>query len=252
VPFAGGGRWWWMPPDAAVHGAALDRLMRWDLGAMAACLLLANGLLVIAVLRRRRRVEGGRRFPSVWTFEAIPLAALAMLFGVMTYQAEGIWAKSRFQGASAGAMQVEVVGQQFQWYFHYPGADGRFGRSDPSLVDAAGGNPIGLDPADEAGHDDLVTSELVLPEGREVDLGLRSLDVIHGFFVPALRVKQDAVPGMESHIHFTPMKSGTYVVLCSQLCGLGHARMQAKVRVLPGPEYGVWAARTGRVMAEER
>ncbi len=138
------------------------------------------------------------------------------------------------------AMQVEVTGVQFAWYFRYPGADATFGETRAALVDAGAGNPLGIDPADPHGADDIVSSELVLPAGREVDLRIRSLDVTHGFFVPEMRLKQDAVPGSTLHVHFTPTTPGTYAILCSQLCGMGHYRMQATLRVLPPDQFDVW------------
>ena len=69
---------------------------------------------------------------------------------------------------------------------------------------------------------------------------LRSLDVIHGFFLPDMRLKQNAVPGQLLHVHFTPVREGRYAVLCSQLCGLGHARMQAQLRVVSASAYQAW------------
>jgi cytochrome c oxidase subunit 2 len=87
-----------------------------------------------------------------------------------------------------------------------------------------------------------VASELVLPVNREVDLQLRSLDVIHGFFVPAMRLKQNAVPGSALHVHFTPVREGVYPILCSQVCGSGHTRMQARMRVVSQAAYDAWIA----------
>ncbi len=131
---------------------------------------------------------------------------------------------------------------QFAWYFRYPGVDATFGATEPPLVSAAEGNPLGVDPADPHGHDDLVSSELVLSAGREVDLRLRAQDVIHGFAVPELRLKQNAVPGQTIHIHFTPTSPGTYAILCTQLCGSGHYRMNANLRVLQPDEFARWLA----------
>ena len=229
---------WWMPPNAAAHGFAVDRLMRWDIGAMAACFLLANVLLIWLALRRRRT----SRAPSSWRVELIPLSLLVIIYVVMAVTAEHLWARERFEGPAPAALHVEVVAQQFVWYFHYPGVDAAFGGSQPQLVNAALGNPIGLDPTDEHGNDDIVSSELVLPVHREVDLQLRSLDVIHGFFVPEMRLKQNAVPGSTFHTHFIPVGEGIYPILCSQVCGSGHARMQARMRVVSQPVYDAWLA----------
>jgi cytochrome c oxidase subunit 2 len=137
---------------------------------------------------------------------------------------------------------VQVVGEQFAWYFRYPGTDYTFGITRPQLVDAGAGNPLGIDPADGHGADDIVTSELVLPANRQVDLRINSLDVIHGFSVPEMRLKQNAVPGMTIHIHFTPKVPGTYAILCTQVCGMGHYRMNANLRVLPPDEFAAWLA----------
>jgi cytochrome c oxidase subunit 2 len=139
-------------------------------------------------------------------------------------------------------MQIEVTGQQFAWYFRYPGSDATFGTTHPQLADAAVGNPVGIDPADPHSADDFVASELVLPQNREIDLTLRAQDVIHGFSVPELRLKQNAVPGETIHIHFTATTPGTYAILCTQLCGLGHYRMSANLRVLPPEEFQSWLA----------
>jgi cytochrome c oxidase subunit II len=230
---------WWMPPNAAAHGVAVDRLMRWDIGAMTACFLLANILLVWLVLRPGRAPKA----PSTWRVEFLPLGLLVVVYIVMAVTAEHLWARERFEGPAPAALRVEVVAQQFQWYFHYPGADATYGTTQPQLVNAALGNPIGLSPADAHAKDDIVASELVLPVNREVDLQLRSLDVIHGFFVPGMRLKQNAVPGETLHIHFTPIREGDFPILCSQVCGSGHARMQARMRVLSASAYNAWLAR---------
>jgi cytochrome c oxidase subunit 2 len=243
--FAFGLRDWWMPPNAAAHGVAVDRLMRWDVGVMALCFLLAQIVLVWLFLRPRRKSSP----PSTRRAEFAPLTLLIALYIVMAVTAEYLWAHERFEGPAPAALRVEVVAQQFQWYFHYPGSDAAYGTSQPQLVNAALGNPIGLDPADEHGKDDIVSSELVLPVNREVDLQLRSLDVIHGFFVPQMRLKQNAVPGDTLHVHFTPVREGTYPILCSQVCGSGHARMQAHMRVVSQSAYDAWlASRAKRVV----
>ena len=136
-------------------------------------------------------------------------------------------------------MQVEVVGEQFQWYFRYPGEDAAFGVTRPELVNAAEGNPLGLDARDARGKDDVVSSVLVLPVGREVDLRLRSLDVIHGFFIPGMRLKQNAVPGLVLHVHFTPSVTGTYPILCSQVCGSAMPACRQVIRCFAGGLPGV-------------
>ncbi|HTZ90014.1 MAG TPA: hypothetical protein VMA71_06730 [Alloacidobacterium sp.] len=232
-------RVWWMPPNGALHGFAIDRLMWWNLVALSALFLLAHVALLLAMVRRRK--TGARREAS-WRLELIPLALLTLLYAWMAISAQRLWAVARYQGAAPNALQVEVTGMQFQWYFRYPGADAVFGATRPELINAPAGNPLGLDRTDPHSADDIVSSSLVLPAGREVDIGIRSIDVIHGFFIPGMRLKQNAVPGMEMHIHFTPSVVGDYPILCSQVCGLGHARMQAHLRIVSVSEYAAWLA----------
>jgi cytochrome c oxidase subunit II len=246
---------WSMPPNAAAHGFAMDQLMRWNLAVLAGIFVLAHLLLAIVIIRRRSAAVITRNgVLSTWKVEAAALLLLVLMYLAMAVTAQRLWAVNRFEGAAPGSMQVEVTGRQFQWYFRYPGADAEFGRTDPSLIAPAEGNPLGLVAPDEHGHDDIVASELVLPVNREVDLALRAQDVVHGFFIPAMRLKQNAVPGLLLHVHFTPVVLGNYPILCSQVCGLGHSRMQARLRVVSQPEFKSWldaktaaiAARAGR------
>jgi cytochrome c oxidase subunit II len=227
----------WMPADGALHGPVVDRLMFWNLVALCVAALAAHVWLVIAILRRRSAVSG----VSAWVRWAL-VCAFCVMYAWMALTAQRLWAANRFAGPSLTAMQVEVVGEQFQWYFRYPGADAVFGVVRPELVNAAAGNPLGIDPHDPHGADDVVSSTLVLPAGREVDLQLRSLDVIHGFFVPGMRLKENTVPGLVLHVHFTPVVTGTYPILCSQVCGLGHERMQARLLVVSPAEFEAWMA----------
>jgi cytochrome c oxidase subunit II len=236
----------WMPPNGSLHGLALDRLMRWNLLAVCFCFLAAHAWLIIAILRRRRREQTAASATFRWTL----LTALCVMYVWMAVTAQHLWAQSRYAGPSPEAMQVEVVAEQFQWDFRYPGTDAAFGSTRPDFVNAAAGNPLGLDARDQRGADDIVSSVLVLPAGREVDLRLRSLDVIHGFFIPGMRLKENAVPGLVLHVHFTPTATGTWPILCSQVCGSGHARMQAVLSVVSPAEFETWLAARERARAE--
>jgi cytochrome c oxidase subunit II len=226
-----------LPPDASAHGPALDHHLLLNLWIILGLASLAH-ILLLTGLALRRSTEARH----LWTIEFLPLAILAIVFTTLAVKAELLWAARRYTGASHEAMQVEVTGLQFAWYFRYPGPDATFGITRPQLVSAPEGNPVGIDPSDTHSADDIVTTELVLPAGREIDLRLQAQDVIHGFFVPELRLKQNAIPGETIHIHFTPTKPGTYAILCTQLCGLGHYRMNANLRVLPPEEFRAWLA----------
>jgi len=134
------------------------------------------------------------------------------------------------------AVAVRVVGEQFAWNIHYPGADGKFGRTDIKLI--AADNPLGLDRTDPSAKDDITAiNQLTLPIDQPVLVYLSSKDVIHSFGVYELRVKQDAVPGLDIPVWFIPTKTGTYEIACSQLCGLGHYRMRGFINVKTQAEY---------------
>ncbi len=234
---------WPLPPDASAHGPALDRHLYLNLWIALALLASAHLIGLIGLFLQRK--SGGKP-RSQALVEYLPLAALTLLFAVLTLRAERLWAATRYTGPDLAALQVEATGMQFAWYFRYPGQDAAFGRTRPQLIAPGEGNPLGLDPADSRAADDFVTSELVLPAGRQVDLRLHAQDVIHGFAVPALRLKQNAVPnsghGEDIHIHFTPTTPGTYAILCTQLCGLGHFRMTANLRILSPDAFSAWLA----------
>ena len=137
-------------------------------------------------------------------------------------------------------MAVMAVGAQFQWDFHYPGADGEFGRFDPTLY--AIDNQIGLDETDPAAADDWVlTNQLVIPVNRPT----RIPDAVEGR--PARHLSsqlpgetEDLVPGMTTEVWFTPVKTGSYEVACAELCGLGHYRMRAFLEVMEEADYQQW------------
>ena len=228
---------WLLPRDASAHGLALDHHLLLNLWIALSLLALAHLILLIGLLARLHSEP-----TRLWRIEYLPLAALALLFATLTLKAERLWASSRYTGASPTALQVEVTGVQFAWYFRYPGPDATFGTTNPSLVAPGEGNPLGLSPADPHSADDRVSSQLVLPANREVDLRLRAQDVIHGFSIPEMRLKQNAVPGQTIHLHFTPTTPGTYAILCTQLCGLGHYRMNATLLILPPDQFTSWLA----------
>jgi cytochrome c oxidase subunit 2 len=226
-----------LPVNASVHGHALDHHLLLNLWITLALLALAHVILLLGLILRRHSEA-----ISLKRIEYLPLTALAILFAFLTIKAERLWAATRYTGASLTALQIEVTGVQFAWYMRYPGPDATFGITRPPLVAPGEGNPLGLDPTDPHSADDIISSELVLPANREIDLRLNAQDVIHGFSVPELRLKQNAVPGQTIHIHFTPTTPGTYAILCTQLCGLGHYRMNATLRILSPDQFAAWLA----------
>ena len=139
------------------------------------------------------------------------------------------------------ATVVRMIGKQFEWHSHYAGADGRFGRRDLSLITPT--NSIGLDRSDPNGADDIVSiNQMNLPVDKPVIVYLSSQDVIHSMGIAEMRVKQDAVPGIEIPVWWVPNLIGDFEVNCSQLCGLGHYRMRGFVSIMTQADYDAWLA----------
>ena len=218
----------------------MDRHLLLNFWILLGLLAASHGFLFLGLCLQRNHEAEDNSAARTMRLEYVPLAAFTVLFSCLAWKAERLWALSRYTGAEPTALQVDVVGMQFAWYFRYAGGDQTFGRVDPTFVDPGAGNPMGIAPGDVHGQDDVVASELVLPTGREVDIRLRALDVIHGFAIPEMRIKQNAVPGQTIHLHFTPLQPGTYAILCTQLCGLGHYRMNANLRVLAPADFAQW------------
>jgi cytochrome c oxidase subunit II len=138
------------------------------------------------------------------------------------------------------AHEVEIVGRQWSWSYRMPGADGVLGTTDVRNI--AVDNPLGLHLSDPVGQDDRVVEfgELLLPVDRPVKLLMRSIDVLHNFYVPEFRAKMDMVPGMVTFVWLTPTRTGTFEVICAELCGVGHAFMRGTVVVVEEEEYVAW------------
>jgi cytochrome c oxidase subunit 2 len=182
--------------------------------------------------------HGNIKLEVIWT------TLTAALFIGLNLMGSPIWAAERFEPAQAGSVPVEVTGMQFAWYFRYAGPDGKFGATAPKLMDPSAGSEaaIGLDTSDPAAKDDVVTGTMYLPVNRQVDLTLRAVDVIHSFFIPSMRFKQDAVPGLAIHMHFTPVEVGDYEIACAELCGLGHYKMHGMLKVVSQEDFDKWLA----------
>src|SRR6202162_71516 len=193
--------------------------------------------LAYAIWRFRDRGQTARFTRGSNTLEMIWTTATIVLFLGLGLMGRKAWAEVRFTPAEANAVQVEVTANQFVFNFRYPGPDGKFGRLDPKQVSASTGNALGIDENDPAGKDDIVMPTLTVPVDHQIELLIRSQDVIHNFYVRELRLQQDAVPGMVIPIHFTANQIGRYEVVCTQLCGLGHYRMRSFLDVVSEADY---------------
>ena len=230
----------WFPAGVSAESAPLDRNFAVAFRVLGA-LFIAGQLVLAFVLMRRPSNAKSRHWYGNGQFEIAWTVAITIIFFWFNISGGRLWSHEIAPQTEAGAIRIEVTGAQFQWYFRYPGADGAFGRTDaPRLAKPDEGNPLGIDPADPAGQDDIVATQMVVPAGHRLELQLRAQDVIHSLFIPAMRFKQDAVPGMDIHTHFTPIKTGVYEIACAELCGIGHYRMRAVVRVVSEEEFEKW------------
>jgi len=237
----------WLPELASRHGAGIDTMLHYLLSTVGGLFLAGYLALAYFIWRGSRRSEIGPRLATRRT-EIMLSVALGLGMAII---AEGgvlaigmpVWSEYFAATPPADAITIEVTAQQFMWNVRYPGPDGKFGRTNPALVDDTT-NPLGMVRTDPDGKDDVVTlNEITVPLGRAVRILLRSKDVIHSFFLPNFRVKQDAVPGMTPEIVFFPTRKGTFELACAQLCGLAHYRMRGTFNVVSPEEFTAWLRR---------
>jgi cytochrome c oxidase subunit 2 len=235
---------WWMAEDISTHGAPIDEQMS-ETMAEAGISFLASQIILAWLIWRFSGDRPGEKikgFPGgakamVWAaFLLVGTEVLALgIFGVKA------WANVYFTPPSASAMPVQVQAGQFAFYFRYPGPDRSFGPIHPDMISEGNQNFYGLDTDhDPDSKDDIVTAEMAIPVNREIRLLMHAKDVSHSFYVPALRIHQDFVPGLDLQIHFTATKVGRYEIVCSQLCGLGHYNMKAYLSVMSQQDFDNW------------
>ncbi len=234
-----------LPPDWSRDGHQIDSLISWVHWLMLA-LFVGWGIYYLYVLFRFRKGAN----PTATYQDAKGKASKYVEIGVVVVEAIlllgfsiPMWAnRVDNQPSEAESTVVRVVAEQFAWNFHYAGADGVFGKTDPNLIDAAA-NPLGLDRSDPAGRDDITTiNNLYLPVDKAVILKLTTKDVIHSFYLPYMRVKHDTIPGQEIPVSFMPVQTGKSEIGCAQLCGLGHYRMRGFLHIQTQAEFDAWLA----------
>lgn len=236
------------PIPASEHGAGIDFMLNYLLLTVWILMVIGHVALAFFVWRFSGKAQITFRMSGArteWRIALIPCIVMALVAegGVLAIGIP-VWHKFFGSPPPADALVVEATAEQFAWTFRYPGKDGVFGRTDYKLIDDE--NTLGLDPNDPAGKDDLIEpGKLVIPNNRAVKIRLRSKDVIHSLFLPYHRIQQDVVPGMTVDVWFTPNRLGTFEVLCSQLCGLGHYRMRAVMDVLSKEDFEAWLKKAG-------
>jgi cytochrome c oxidase subunit 2 len=205
----------WFPAAASTQAGPIDTL--WDVLLIASVpiFVLVQAIVLYCAWRFRMRpgqelqdgppIHGNTRLEVVWT--VIPAI---LILGLCTY---AYLVLDDIEEAKANEMRINVVGQQFTWTFEYPGANGE--------------RPVR-------------SAQLYVPKDRPIHFYIRARDVIHDFWVPAWRMKIDAVPGITTNYRVTPNRAGSYPVVCAELCGIGHAYMRQEARVVPPAEFAKW------------
>jgi len=230
------------PPNASSHGYQIDHILEFCQWFMGALFVGWSAFFIFTLIRFRKGRQPRANHLGVTSgisthleFSVVLIEAVLLLGFAIP-----LWAKRVNQfPPGKDALLVHVVAQQFSFNYHLPGPDGQFGRRDISFE--SNSNPLGLDPNDPAGKDDIVTTgELHVPVNRPVVAELSSKDVIHDFFLPSMRIAGDAIPGSLIPIWFTPVKTGTDEIICGQLCGLGHYGMKGTLVVDTPQDYEAW------------
>ena len=217
-----------LPEQASTYAADVDRVFYVIYYITFFIFLLVTFLLVLFVIKYRAQPgraaiysHGNNALELVWT--AVPSAVFIVLFLISA----STWANIKIFKPKAD-VEVRVVAKQFAWEFHYPGPDGKLDSDDDVQMDG----------------------EFSVPVNKVVSLRLQGSDVIHSFFVPAMRLKQDAVPGREILAWFEATKTGKFEIPCAELCGPGHSGMKGWMHVLSDEEYQKWAEENAVLKAE--
>lgn len=243
---------WGLPIAASTYAEQIDFGIRLIHYAMFAIFILWGIFFTYLLIKYRRRPGvPAEREESHNAFKGLIPDFIVMICEValIAFYAIPVWSRIKItMPKPEDANQVDIIAEQFAWNVHYPGPDGKFGRRSVDLIHFS--NPIGLDHSDPAAADDVVlANELHLPVGQPTLIRLTSKDVIHSFFIPEFRIKQDVVPGMTIPMWVEPTKTGHFEISCSQLCGFAHSLMRGDVYVDTPEDYKKWLAAQAQTAA---
>jgi cytochrome c oxidase subunit II len=210
----------WLPEDVSTFGPEIDSLFHLIYYITAATFILVTVLMVLFLVMYRQRGDGRRATYSHGntTLEIIWTIIPAVILVVLSFMSVNTWAKVK-RNAPESDFELTVAAKQFNWEVGYPGADGKFDTPDDVKFD----------------------NDLHVPVNKVVRVHLSSKDVIHSFFLPNFRLKQDAVPGRTILVWFEATKPGKYELPCAELCGFGHSGMKGWLYVHTPEEYAQWA-----------
>jgi len=225
-----------LPDGFSVQSQSIDSVLSWVHILMLILCVGWGTFFIYTLIRFRKRPnvpadsKGIKNHYSTYSEAAIVIFEIILLVGFSF----PVWA-NRVENVPepSNSQMIKVVAQQFKWNMRYPGEDGIFGRTSPDLIDDQGLNFIGLDKKDIYAEDDIIPTQghMHLPINKDITVELTTRDVIHSFFIPLMRVKQDAIPGISIPFWFTPNKTGSWEIACAQLCGNSHYIMKGYVHV---------------------
>ena len=202
----------WLPAQDSKEAGRIDFVFWFVIAVCISVFAVVAAVIVYSVVKFRARPDDDSDGPPIHGHTGIEIAWTAiptvLVTAIAVLSAVALAENGKLK---ADRLQVDVTAQQFAWHFKYPQYGG------------------------------IKSNELRLVAGRQVELNLRALDVIHSFWVPEFRQKQDAVPGLVTHLAITPTKVDKYTLVCTELCGLGHALMRAPVIVMKEGDFDSWA-----------
>ncbi len=208
----------WLPENVSTYGKEIDSLYETIYWITAVTFVLVAVTMIAFIVKYRHRegrratyTHGNTALEVVWT--VVP----AVILVVLTFMSQPLWARIKYSTPETD-LTIQVTAKQFNWEVTYAGPDGKFGTEDDKTFD----------------------NEMHVPVNKPVVVVLKSKDVIHSFFVPQFRMKQDAVPGRSIPQWFEATKVGKYEIPCAELCGFGHSGMKGWVYVHPAEEYAKW------------
>ena len=208
----------WLPENVSTFGREVDFLFYLIYYITGAVFILVTVVMIVFLVKYRQRQgrraiysHGSTKLEIIWT--VVP----AIILLVLTFMSQGTWARIKGH-MPRGDIEVQVTGKQFNWEIVYPGPDGKFGTDDDLMAE----------------------NEVHVPVGKVVRVRLLSKDVIHSFYLPNFRLRQDAVPGRVILVWFEATKPGKYELPCSQLCGFGHSGMKGWLYVHAPEDYANW------------
>lgn len=244
-----------MPENFSAHGSDVDHLIDVIQWFMVALFLGWTIFFFYTIIRFHRSNNpkadyyGVRNHVSSHLEIGVIIVEAVLLLGfALPFWSERV---DTFQEAvDRGAVRVRAIGYQFGWKYHYAGEDGKFGRIDRSLVKEAGDACIDRD--DPNGFDDFIVSSLKLPVDRPAIVNITSTDVIHNYAIVPMRIQQDAIPGTDIPMWFTPVKEVETTVVCAQLCGSGHADMKGLLQVIKQASFDKWHKEMSNAAYEDK